>query len=119
MHVEYDEYADGYLFCPACKTVFCESAVKQIVYPATRDVPEERVCVCPGCGNEDGDLEETYQCAFCGQWRGWEQLRIIDDMCNECYADGVKRLRAAANGIETEEHDRAPLAVLRYLLEGD
>ena len=43
MHVEYDNYADGYAYCPACKKTFPRSAIKQIVYPATRDDPEERV----------------------------------------------------------------------------
>ena len=114
MHVEYDNYADGYAYCPACKKTFPRSAIKQIVYPATRDDPEERVYVCPCCDSEDGDFEDAYQCTFCGEGRGWEQMSDKDDMCRECYDKALRQLRRYAERQATGDCT----AVLNHLLAG-
>lgn len=42
MYTEYDKYDESYAYCPNCKKTFPRSAIKQIVYPATRDDPEMR-----------------------------------------------------------------------------
>ena len=69
---------------------------------------------CPCCDSEDGDFEDAYQCTFCGEWRGWEQMSDKDDMCRECYDKALRQLRRYAERQETGDCT----AVLNYLLAG-
>ena len=114
MYTEYDKYDESYAYCLNCKQTVPRSAIKQIVYPATHDDPEERVYVCPSCDSEDGDFEDAEQCRYCGEWRGWEQMSDKDDMCRECYDKALRQLRRYAERQETGDCT----AVLNYLLAG-
>ena len=64
---------------------------------------------CRECGEE---LEAARLCSYCGDYHPVSAMDgDIEDMCKECFKDGVKRLGALTNASE----DPCAIAVLDFL----
>jgi ribosomal protein L32 len=64
---------------------------------------------CPECGEE---FEPARLCTYCGDYHPLSVMSCdVEDMCGECFRDGMKRLSALASASE----DTCALAVLDFL----